>query len=238
MRRILFASAAVAALAAVAGIASASTVTITQTPGGKIIHVDGTAGNDTLGLEIIPGVSDPSERFYEIHDPAGIPDPVPQGCFRFDANTIHCPVDGVIAFDIDMHGGADVVRVGPNITTVLVIEGDAGNDDLQGGDGDDDVEGDEGRDVVAGGLGDDEREGGPGNDRLLPSPGNDRQFGNGGNDFVSGGAGNDRQNGGAGADRIIGGAGRDSQNGGPGRDRCNGGAGNDSARSCEIGANY
>jgi Ca2+-binding RTX toxin-like protein len=227
-----------AALVAVVGIASASTVTITEEGGGQTIHVDGTRGNDTLEVRNVPGVTNPNERFYEIHDPAGIPNPVPAGCFRFNANTIHCPVQGVFAFDIDMGAGDDTVVIGPNITIVLVIEGDAGNDDLEGGDGNDDVEGDEGRDVVDGGLGNDEREGGPGNDRLLPSPGNDRQFGNGGNDFISGGAGADRQNGGAGADRLIGGAGRDSQNGGGGRDRCNGGAGNDSARRCEIGANY
>jgi Ca2+-binding RTX toxin-like protein len=236
--RTILGAAAVATLAAFAGIASAATVTITQTPQGNEIVINGTAGNDTIELANIPGVGDPNERFYEIHDPAGIPDPVPPGCFRFDANTIHCPVEGVSRIEIDLKGGNDEVAIGPNVVDELDIEGDAGNDDLEGGENIDDLEGDEGRDVIDGGPGADEQEGGPGNDRLLASPGNDRQFGEEGADLVSGGAGNDRQKGGAGADRIIGGGGRDSQDGGPGRDRCNGGPANDSARRCEIGANY
>jgi Ca2+-binding RTX toxin-like protein len=227
------------ALAALVGIASATTtVTISGPPGGRTIHLDGGTGDDTLAIEIIPGVSDPNQRFYEIHDPGGIPDPVPAGCFRFDADTIHCPVDGVTEFDIDMHSGDDRVVIGPNINLGMHIEGDAGNDNFAGGDGNDLLEGEEDRDVLDGGLGRDTRDGGLGHDRLLPSPGNDIQLGGSGNDFIAGGAGNDRQSGGPGADRIFGGSGRDSQNGGAGRDRCNGGPGNDSARRCEIGANY
>jgi Ca2+-binding RTX toxin-like protein len=226
-----------ASLVALAGIASAATVTITQSPGGKVIHITGTNGEDSIEIENIAGLGNPMERFYEIHDPKGIPT-LPPGCFRFNANTIHCPVAGTAGFEIDLLGGDDELALGPNIIDELDVEGGGGDDDIEGGEEGDDLEGDGGRDVLDGNEGPDLREGGPGNDRLLPSPGNDRQFGGGGNDFLGGGPGNDIQRGGPGRDRILGGGGRDRQNGGPGRDTCNGGPANDSAVRCEIGANY
>lgn len=237
-KRILLTGLAVAAVAAFAGIASAVTVTITQSPQGDIIHITGTNGDDSVEIENIPGLGNPMERFYEIHDPDGIPNPVPPGCFRFDANTIHCPVIGTAGFEIDLLGGDDELTLGPNIIDELDVEGGGGDDDIEGGEEGDDLAGDGGRDVLDGNEGPDDREGGPGNDRLLPSPGNDRQSGGGGNDFLGGGPGNDIQRGGPGRDRILGGGGRDRQNGGPGRDTCNGGPANDSAVRCEIGANY
>ena len=213
-------------------------MTITQTPQGRVINIIGTSGNDTVEIENIPGLGNPNDRFYEVHDPNGIPNPIPPGCFRFDANTLHCPVNGVVGFNIGLGGGHDELALGPNIVAGLEVDGGGGNDDIEGGDRDDDLEGGTGRDDIDGGKGADDRDGGPGNDRLLPSPGNDRQFGGGGNDFLGGGPGNDVQNGGPGADRILGGGGRDTQNGGGGRDTCNGGPGNDAAVRCEIGANY
>jgi Ca2+-binding RTX toxin-like protein len=50
--------------------------------------------------------------------------------------------------------------------------------------------------------------------------GNDRVAGGGGNDSVLGGTGNDSLFGGGGRDRLMGHAGKDRGDGGPGRDRC------------------
>ena len=229
---------ALAALAVFIGVAAASKVTVTQSPAGRTIHITGTNGNDRIEIENIAGLGNPMDRFYEIHDPDGIPGPVPPGCFRFDSKTIHCPVAGTAGFEIDLKDGDDELVLGPNIVDELDADGDEGDDDLEGGDRSDHLEGDLGRDELQGGRGADEREGGPGADRLLPSAGNDRQFGGAGNDFLSGGAGVDLQNGGPGNDRLFGGGGGDRMNGGGGRDTCNGGPGNDSRRSCEIGVNY
>jgi Ca2+-binding RTX toxin-like protein len=237
-KRLLLGGIVAAALVALAGIASAAKVTVTQSPAGKIIHITGTNGDDTIEIENIAGLGNPMERFYEIHDPDGIPNPIPPGCFRFDANTIHCPVAGTAGFEIDLKDGDDELVLGENILDELDVEGGGGDDDIEGGEDGDDLEGEGGRDVLDGNEGPDDREGGPGNDRLLASPGNDRQFGGGGNDFLGGGPGKDIQNGGAGRDRLFGNGGRDRQNGGPGRDTCNGGPANDSAIRCEVGANY
>ncbi|MCE3290564.1 MAG: hypothetical protein K0R83_2576, partial [Caulobacter sp.] len=74
--------------------------------------------------------------------------------------------------------------------------GGAGNDWLQGDDGDDQLDAGEGADKLFGGAGVDDLVGGLGNDRL---------DGGDGADALTGGAGNDLLDGGAGADLMTGG---------------------------------
>ena len=105
--------------------------------------------------------------------------------------------------------------------------GNAGNDRLSGGDG---------NDVLAGGEGNDRVYGGRGNDTLIDTGGNDRLWGGRGDDFMFGGEGHDRLYGGRdddvldghdGNDRLYGGRGSDNISGGDGDDRIKGGRGDD-----------
>ena len=105
--------------------------------------------------------------------------------------------------------------------------GNAGNDRLSGGDG---------NDVLAGGEGNDRVYGGRGNDTLIDTGGNDRLWGGRGDDFLFGGEGHDRLYGGRdddvldghdGNDRLYGGRGSDNISGGDGDDRIKGGRGDD-----------
>ena len=79
--------------------------------------------------------------------------------------------------------GNDIVSLSSAIPGA--INGDAGNDLLRGGRGDDEISGGAGNDIVYGGGGDDDIDGGEGNDYLI------------------GGAGADNLSGGAGDDRIL-----------------------------------
>ena len=90
-----------------------------------------------------------------------------------------------------------------------VINGDAGNDTLNGNDGNDDLDGDEGNDLLNGGLGNDDLRGGIGNDTLN---------GDAGNDTLDGGSGDDTLNGGAGRDTLTWSFGNDTLNGGDDND--------------------
>ncbi len=210
---------------------------LTPSINGGTLTLTGTDGNDVVTVDIVPGVADPTVPFLEITDPTGV-DPVPPGCFRKNANTIHCPVELVTSFDIQFGDGDDELIVGEDVLEFFDVEGEGGNDDLEGGDGKDHLDGGPGKDRLNGKGGNDDREGGPGNDFLAASPGNDKQNGGGGNDKVYGGPGNDKQKGGPGKDKLVGGGGNDKQNGGGGNDRCNGGGGTDTPVSCEIGFAY
>lgn len=115
-----------------------------------------------------------------------------------------------------------------------ILEG--GNDDLRGGDGNDEMYGNAGNDTLYGGTGDDQLSGDTGSDRVYGGDGNDTASGGEGNDSVIGGDGNDVLSGGAGTDylnagrdddALSGGAGNDKLVGGIGRDTIEGGAGND-----------
>ena len=78
-----------------------------------------------------------------------------------------------------------------------------------------------------GGAGDDYLEGFDGNDFLVGGAGNDTLTGYGGNDLIQGGDGNDTINGSAGNDQLWGGAGNDVLLGGSGNDELSGEGGND-----------
>ncbi|MFN4203915.1 MAG: calcium-binding protein [Tabrizicola sp.] len=98
------------------------------------------------------------------------------------------------------------------------LYGDAGNDSLDGGDD---------TDALWGGTGDDTLLGGNGGDNLQGEVGNDRLFGGAGVDWLFGGDGEDRLEGGAETDALFGGFGNDSLYGDTGGDNLDGGYGND-----------
>lgn len=124
--------------------------------------------------------------------------------------------------------GAISVRTVP-FTLPVIASGGAGNDEIVGGDGADQLYGDRvllaedrltlkvdvdepagsGNDTIDAGAGDDFISAGAGNDTVTAGPGQDD---------VRGGLGADNIDGGAGADRVVGGPDNDRLSGGPGLD--------------------
>jgi Ca2+-binding RTX toxin-like protein len=98
------------------------------------------------------------------------------------------------------------------------LNGEAGNDTLITGGGDDTLNGGDGNDLLSGDGGKDVLNGGAGNDVLLGGGGDDTMNGDSGDDFLAGGGGNDTINGDDGRDRLDGGRGDDVLNGGAGND--------------------
>jgi parallel beta-helix repeat protein len=130
--------------------------------------------------------------------------------------------------------GSETLNGRDNIDDVMkglggndTIRGRGGNDSLSGGSGNDKVYGDGGDDRVNGDSGNDLVYGGSGNDRAYGSTGNDKVYGSAGIDRVYGGSGHDTVDGGSGNDWVYGDSGNDRVYGGTGDDVVNGGAGND-----------
>lgn len=151
-----------------------------------------------------------------------------------DSSLIDITIDGVTQsynindkIVIDAKGGHDVVRVNPNVTVGLEIDGGSGNDRIIGGSGNDTILGGRGQDRINAGSGDDRVEAGRGIDYVNGGSGNDVLEGGRDNDVVYGGDGNDEIKGDAGKDYIEGGQGNDSINGGRGEDVISGGLGDD-----------
>ncbi len=107
------------------------------------------------------------------------------------------------------------------------VNGQNGDDILQGGFVDDIVRGGGGENRLFGRAGNDTLVGGPAIDRIFGANGNDSIFGNGGNDYLVGHGGNDTISGGAGNDNIQAGAGDDTIYGGTGNDNIAGHGGSD-----------
>jgi Ca2+-binding RTX toxin-like protein len=107
------------------------------------------------------------------------------------------------------------------------IYGDAGNDAISGGWGNDRLYGGDGDDALHGGRDNDDLCGGPGNDVLDGDVGIDWLYGGDGDDILDGGEGIDNLFGESGSDRLIGGPGDDTVLGGPGNDLLEGGTGDD-----------
>ena len=109
------------------------------------------------------------------------------------------------------------------------LNGNNNEDNLFGGAGNDNLDGgsDLERDVLFGGSDDDLLVGRGGNDALRGNTGEDRLFGGTGNDNLQGGNQNDELDGGNGVDVLDGGSGNDILNGGSGNDRLTGGGSND-----------
>ncbi len=120
--------------------------------------------------------------------------------------------------------------------SAIVLPGGAGNDSLEGGNGNDILTGLDGNDSIGGGNGNDHLygnmgadtvSGGDGDDLVGGGKDNDVLAGDGGDDTLRGGLGNDMLAGGAGNDLFYGGKGNDSLDGGTGDDRLYGLRGND-----------
>ncbi len=108
-----------------------------------------------------------------------------------------------------------------------LIKGGNGDDVLFGQNGNDTLKGDNGKDILVGANGDDKLYGGDGIDRLYGGDGADQLYGGNGKDTLQGGDGNDSLNGGNGDDTLFGENGKDTLNGGNGNDWLIGGSGSD-----------
>ncbi len=110
------------------------------------------------------------------------------------------------------------------------IEGQADNEFILGGDGNDTLDGGDGNDSLRGQIGIDTLSGGSGDDILGGGQGNDNLYGQSGRDILGGGQGNDILGGGRDVDSLNGHDGDDRLSGGFGGDTLTGGAGSDTFR--------
>src|SRR5262249_55941254 len=98
--------------------------------------------------------------------------------------------------DVEIHGGDgnDTIK-GPKHAKSVKLFGDAGNDNITGGDG---------PDLIDGGVGDDTIAGGAGHDTITGGEGADQIDGGTGDDVIDGGTGDDQISGGGGSDTYLG----------------------------------
>ncbi len=152
--------------------------------------------------------------------------------------------------EVNAGGGDDVVR--NNTSLYAIIRGGAGNDQIFGGDGWDDVYGGEGNDLIDGGGdwdilygedGDDDIYGGEGDDDIYGGAGYNVLYGNAGHDEIFGGddwddiyggTGNDYLDGGDDWDILFGEDGDDTLIGGGGDDELYGGAGDNQLHDVDV----
>lgn len=184
--------------------------------------VDGTGGDDTMGV-----------GFVDIHgDQIDGTDGDNDVIMGLDGNDNITAVFG----DDTIYGGNgnDTVWAQDGNDSVY---GDAGDDSLDGGLGDDSLNGGIGNDTLYAGWGNDTIDGGAGDDYFFADNGNDSILGGAGNDTILTGPGDDSIYGGAGADSvwghgdndlIYGGDDNDTLAGNDGHDSLNGDAGDDS----------
>ena len=165
------------------GPSSASVVADPLHPGGNILLVRGTSGNDFILVEPF-GVN---KTRVLVNAPIGV----------FSSPTFQRIV--VIG-----EAGNDNVVIQASISKPSELYGEAGNDALYGA---------KGADALYGGDQNDRLYGGIGNDTVCGGLGNDQVFGDGGNDLVLGEDGSDQLYGGAGRDILIGGMGGDTLRG-------------------------
>lgn len=108
--------------------------------------------------------------------------------------------------------------IDPTPGTHDVLNGNAGDDSISGGDGANDIDGGPGQDHIRGSDGADSISAGDGDDYIEGHGGADGINGDAGNDNVYGGAGNDTMHGGAGNDDVEGNDDRDAAFGDGGND--------------------
>ncbi len=163
--------------------------------GGRVV-VDTGDGDDQVTMENVPG---------------GI---------RITVNGVSQVLTGTEADNVTLRlgGGNDRLEIGSDVRVRFTIEGQVGNDQLEGGAGDE---------VIRGGADRDDIDGFSGNDTLDGGDGNDVVYGGDDNDLVTGGAGSDWLEGGRGDDTLLGGADHDIVSGGDGADRLDGQGGDD-----------
>lgn len=177
------------------------------TPDGE---VDGTAGDDTIGVGYVDAQGD------EVDGADGIND------------TINA---GAGADEVTGGSGDDTIDGG---TGDDLISGNSGDDTIYGSDGADLLEGEGGADYLDGGDGDDRLIGynasnAFGGSTIVSSDdgSSDTLIGGAGNDEIFAGLGDDLIDGGADDDTILAGAGDDNITGGTGNDTITGGDGDD-----------
>jgi hemolysin type calcium-binding protein len=144
--------------------------------GGARLDLSIDAPVDVITVKRVPGIADPSKFFYEAYMSTGI-STVPAGCFRKDANTIHCPVELISGLYVEGSYGNE--RVTNETSLPALMTGLGGFDFLDGS----------GNDTLIGGPGNDTLVGQQGNDKLVGGPGNDKAFGGPGKDIIDCGPG-------------------------------------------------
>ena len=105
---------------------------------------------------------------------------------------------------------ADMFDLPDGVETGITGTGDASDNVIEGGAGDDEFYGLEGDDTLDGGAGDDALFGGEGNDTLIGGADDDTLTGGEGDDTLTGGEGDDILTGGEGDDTLTGGEGDDA----------------------------
>lgn len=176
--------------------------------------VDGTAGNDSMGV----GYTDLNGDQIDGSD--GLNDTI----FGYGGDDTITAGDGIDA----VYGGLgnDLIDGGSNYGNLY---GDEGNDTIIGGNLSDNIIGGTGDDSLSGGSdGADALYAGAGNDTLSGGAANDQLYGGDNNDLLYGGDGSDGLHADAGDDTVFGGLGNDIVDGGTGNDSILGEAGNDS----------
>lgn len=142
----------------------------------------------------------PDRRSYMIDSIAPFEIPGSGICSRPAENPYQlvCRASAVARFDVNTGSGNDTVVVGKAVTVPVTLRGEAGEDILVGGSGDDNstcpngltredscgLVGGPGDDKLIGRAGDDSLYGGNGNDELIGGPGNDLLVGGPGNDVI------------------------------------------------------
>jgi Ca2+-binding RTX toxin-like protein len=186
----------------------------------------GGSGNDTLdggqGNDTINGGAGSDWITYRVGGTQGVVLNFASGSFRdtFNNTDTLSNIENVIGSDF-----GDVITGNSGIARVL--QGNGGNDTIQGGDQADTIEGGDGNDGLNGGGGADSITGGLGNDAIDGSFGGDIIRGQEGEDTLSGGFGLDLIFGGSGNDLITGGADQDTLYGDSGADTLDGGENSD-----------
>ncbi len=157
----------------------------------------------------------------------------------FEGSEADCPG---VTFDVDGTPGSTLVLAdgvpvallegvagvtAADVVTRMIGSGDAADDSLDGGDGDDTLSGGAGDDTLDGYAGNDLLVGGTGDDVLRGRAGMDSLFGSGGNDAITGGPDGDLISGGEANDALFGNEGDDSMRGGSGADELYGDDGDD-----------
>lgn len=152
-----------------------------------ILRVNGTTGDDVVGLSVTKGKVNISRNGEALKFSAG----------------------AVSSIQVFLGDGKDNLIAGSGLSGFYVDAG-PGNDVVRGGDGNDTLTGGAGKDQLYGGLGDDRIGGNGGHDALFGEAGSDRLYGGEGNDVLDGGSSNDRIWGEGGSDYLLGRAGNDS----------------------------
>ncbi len=152
---------------------------LTATLTGTLITVTGTTGNDFISVRY-----DKTAKIYTVTE--NLSPAVDASGKKIKAIKTVFDAGKVTALVVNAGDGDDKVSTMGSkknpMTLSVTLNGQAGNDKLDGGGG---------NDVLVGGLGNDRLDGGAGDDNLDGGEGNDRLYGGAGADTLTGGAGDD-----------------------------------------------